>query len=200
MRRGRDNGQAMTKLSRRRIELDIGCGHDGQFALAIALENPDAQFIGIDINEHSFASAEAARHRLNIDNVQFVHGEAYTWLRDFVPDAAIDAFHLYFPTPYVGALRRTNLLGANLTRWLFARAFVRELRRAAAPGATLRVMTDSQPYFEHVRRVADAAGLAEIEWSDPLQNKPVDHFVGTGCEREMRRINRPISRVQYLFV
>lgn len=182
------------------MELDIGCGQGGQFALAAALENPDAHFIGIDINEHSFASAEAARHHRNIDNVQFVHGEAHAWLCEYVPDGAIDAFHLYFPTPYVGALRQTNVLGASLTRWLFSRSFVRELCRTAAPGAILRVATDSQPYFEHVRRVADAAGLAEIEWIDPIQNKPIDQFVGTGCEREMRRLERPIARVQYLIL
>lgn len=190
----------MTKTSRRKIELDVGCGLDGQFAIAAALENPDALVIGIDINEHAFASAEAARHRLAIDNVQFVHGEAHAWLRDYVPHAAIDSFHFYFPTPYVGALRRTNVLGANLTHWLFSIGFVRELRRTAAPAATLRVATDRYHYFEHVQRTAATTGLAEIEWSDPIQNKPFNQLVGTGCEREMRRLGRPIHRAQYLIL
>lgn len=196
---GRQRRLAKIRTARRRTELDIGCGHEGRFALAAALEHSDIRIIGIDINEHSFASAEAARRHLDIDNVEFVHGEARKWLCDHVPDHAIDAFHLYFPTPYTGPIRKHNVLGAEVKGWLFTVDFVRELQRVAVPGATLRVATDSRPYFENVRRVAAEIGLPEINWADPLKNKPLGELVGTGCERKMRHNERPINRVQYLF-
>ena len=178
-----------------RIEIDIGCGL-GSFTLAAALEFPHVSFIGIDLNEKSFEQCEENKRNLGIKNAHFFHAEALSYFERYVPDKSISAFHIYFPTPYVGPIRRTNVLGANLDGWLFGPRLLAELLRTSMHGAQLRFVTDHSPYFEYASRIVAVAGLTAQSWIDPIHRKPVDQLIGTGCERRQRNLNKQIKYLQ----
>ncbi len=74
--------------------LDLGCGF-GLFSMFMASCKPNARIIGLDIDSRRLAIAQAAAHKLAINNVSFLHQD----LRDWRPDEkmtgayALDIFH-----------------------------------------------------------------------------------------------------------
>ncbi len=72
----------------RKIELDIGSGR-GTFLRRIAQENPDTEFIGIDIDEHACAEAQSRCRAAGLTNVLICHAEALNFLRHDVPESRI---------------------------------------------------------------------------------------------------------------
>lgn len=178
-----------------RIEIDCGSGA-GEFTLAAARDFPETTFIGVDINRHWHTVAEAKRREGGLSNAHFIHAELMDYLTRYVPSASISGFHVYFPTPHMGPVVRTNPLAKNLRGWLVTPTFIEELRRTAVPGATLRFATDHRPYAAAVTQLIEAMGLTLLPWTEPLTSGPVDLLVGTGCEREMRRHGKDILFLQ----
>lgn len=186
----------VTHFQKRRVELDVGSGK-GAFALAVAAENPRTLVLGVDINQHCYGYAERQRRLLAIDNVRFIHSEALEFITVYVPDRSVSSTHVYFPTPYIGEIRKTNVLAEHLDRWLFSDKFVTQVRRISRSGASLRLVTDHQAYFVHAHKVAAHHGLIEADWVNPLLLKSFGEVVGTGCEKEMRKLGKPIYSVQW---
>ena len=180
-----------------RIEIDIGCGL-GTFTLALAGERPLALVIGIDVNEESFIKCENQKRSQGIKNAHFVHAEARDYIEQFVRDKSVSDYHLYFPTPWVGGIRNTNILAGDLNGWLFGPPLLAELLRTAAPGARLRLVTDHDSYFEYACKIVGLAGLGVQEWQDPIRRKPIGDLIGTGCERRQRSLGRSIRYLQCL--
>src|SRR5438874_145180 len=118
----------MPFVSDRRIELDIGCG-TGSFLRRVARENPSTEFVGIDIDEHACAKVQEHCQRTGIKNVLVCHSEALKFLREVVPESRVSAFHIYFPSPWVGEIREHNVLGADVIGRLVTAEFLREVAR-----------------------------------------------------------------------
>jgi len=86
--------------------LDIGCGW-GPLALALAMESPEAQVWGIDVNERALASARGNAENLGLPNVTMCHP-------DDVPHET--KFDLIWSNPPVRVGKKQ--LHDILTRWL----------------------------------------------------------------------------------
>jgi SAM-dependent methyltransferase len=69
--------------------LDIGCGV-GKFCLAAAQHTPNASYYGVEQRQNLIGYAEAAKNKLHLDNVTFIHGN-FTQL-DF---SKYDHFYFY---------------------------------------------------------------------------------------------------------
>ncbi len=179
-----------------RIELDIGSG-SGYFTLEAATRNPKALFVGLDINADLIEAADQKRKSAGLTNIIFQHAEAQTFLSTKLLPSSVDAFHIYFPTPYFGTLRRNNILAANIRSWLMSPPFLSEVQRTAKRRATLRLVTDHSRYFEYSAKLLALAGFTFTEWTSPInQDRSLDKLVGSGCERSMRSINREIKFLQ----
>ncbi len=185
----------MAEMLRRPIELDLGFGL-GTFALAAAAENLRSLILGVDINSDSLAKAEAKRQSLGLENVQFIHAEALQFLTQEVPDCCVSAVHIYFPTPYYGEIRKKNVLGDGIDHWLVSPALLRQLKRVAVSGASLRLVTDHPKYFRNAVQLADRFGMEEIPWVSPLRQQSFGIVVGTGCEIKTRKEGREIYKMQ----
>jgi len=164
----------------------------------MALENPLVRFIGIDINEVSHATSVARQRQNRCENVLFIHAEAAKYVSANVADESVSAFHIYFPTPYIGEIRDHNILGGSLKGRLVQKQFLLMLQRKARAGAVFRLITDVEPYFTFVASKAEDLGLAFQPWTSPLRREPLDGLVGSGCEREQLALNKKLWRLQCL--
>ena len=183
-------------LSRnRQIHLDIGCGL-GHFSIAAAKENASHTLIGLEINFNSFLICEDSRRRSNLKNVHFFHTEAYSFISTNVNSNSISFFHIYFPTPYIGQITDHNPIGNSISDRLFSPSFLTEVVRTALPGATLRLVTDHQPYFRHASHLIEEAGLRVQAWYPPIRSSKFSMLIGTGCERRQRRLGLSIQYLQ----
>lgn len=98
--------------------LDIGCGF-GLFSLYYALEHPEIEIFGVDLNARRIAMAREAAQRLGVTNVRYEVGDA----RTLVPDASLDGAYMmdivhHIPreavTPLLGRLHQSLKPGARL--------------------------------------------------------------------------------------
>lgn len=168
----------------RRIELDIGCGR-GSFLRSVALENPETEFIGIDIDEHACVAAQQRCRQAGLTNVLVCHSEALKFLRQDVPESRISAFHIYFPSPWVGEIQEHNALGADVAGRLVTTEFLKEVIRTATDGAIIRVVTDHHVYFRSVVRSLQRQGFVSMPWISPIKARQPDMLLATDWEAKV---------------
>jgi tRNA (guanine-N7-)-methyltransferase len=89
--------QAMeTKLP---IELEIGSGK-GLFLTNAARCNPEHFYIGLELAAKYAREAQAKLDRLKVQNAVFVASDATRVIATEVPEASVQAVHVYFPDPW----------------------------------------------------------------------------------------------------
>jgi len=80
------------------LEVEIGCGN-GHFLCEYASEKRGAILLGIDIKSRRCTKAREKAERRGYRNIVIVNANAERILRD-LPEASVDAFHVYFPDPW----------------------------------------------------------------------------------------------------
>lgn len=163
----------------RPVEIEIGCGK-GMFLAAAALERPDTNFLGIEI-ERKYALVTATRiARRSLSNARIACTDARWLLGERLPGASVAALHIYFPDPWwKNRHRKRKLMTLD-----FARVCVRVLQ----PGGRLHFVTDVADYFAATERML--AEIAELAAEEP---KPAGEVM-TNFERKYRLEGRPIYR------
>ena len=122
------------------LSLDIGC-HRGDFLVALATENPQGNFLGIERQAGRVESTRRKITRLALPNAWALEGNALEVLSQF-PSAAIAALHILFPDPW--PKRR------HAGRRLLQPPFIEECIRTLVPGGLLRIATDDIAYAENI--------------------------------------------------
>ena len=121
------------------LEVEIGSGK-GQFIHDAALAQPDHNFIGTEI-AHKYAAYCAARLiKEGISNAIMFSGDGLQLFREFLPENALAAVHVYFPDPWWKARHRK--------RRVMQMELVRACEKCLVPGGKLHFWTDVQEYFE----------------------------------------------------
>lgn len=86
----------------RPLHLDIGCAH-GQFLFSIAPQQPDWNFLGLEIREPLVEQALETRDALNLTNLHFIFCNANSSLRPLLmslPQGVLQRVSIYFPDPW----------------------------------------------------------------------------------------------------
>lgn len=130
------------------VLLEIGFGN-GEALLAMAAARPDADFIGIEVHRPGVGALLLRLDQAGLGNVRVVCDDAQAWLERHVPDASLDALHLYFPDPWPKARHHK--------RRLVQPAFAALVRRKLKPGGILHMATDWEDYARHMLEVMTAA-------------------------------------------
>lgn len=143
------------------LEIDFGC-HRGAFLVGMAQLHPGSNFLGIERQPERVAKCNSRTARLGLANALAVQGTGEQGLEP-LPDSCCAVFHLYFPDPW--PKRR------HAVRRVFQQGFLAEVRRILAPGGTLRLMTDNEPYFAEMRELT-RSGWAERDWEDGREAVP----------------------------
>ncbi len=128
--------------------LEIGFGN-GEALLAAAQNEPEKDFIGIEVHRPGVGRLLNALAEANIDNARLYHADAVEILNAEIAPASLAQVRIYFPDPW--HKKRHN------KRRLIQPEFVAMLAKHVAPGGLLHLATDWADYAEHMLAVLEAA-------------------------------------------
>jgi tRNA (guanine-N7-)-methyltransferase len=118
-----------------------------------------------------------------------VHGDGLRVFREVLPDASLQAIHVYFPDPWWKARHKK--------RRVMNSAFLVDAVRTLVPGGSLHFWTDVQEYFE----TALALIAAETKLIGPLEVPELapqhDLDYRTHFERRMRLHGEAVYRAEF---
>lgn len=135
------------------IRLDIGCGK-GNFLKDTALAEPDALFVGLDVEDICVLMSARHAKEAGVDNAVFFIGRAEDLPQIFAP-GELSTIYLNFCTPMPPA----KCADRRLT---YAERLV-EYRSLLDKGGRVLMKTDSQPFFDWSLGQFELAGY-RIEW------------------------------------
>jgi tRNA (guanine-N7-)-methyltransferase len=135
------------------VEIDLGCG-DGSFLTAMARENPEHNFLGIERLLGRARSVCRKIARLDLNNARVLRMESSYAVTHLLPAGSVTAFHLLFPDPW--PKRRHHRRRAFTDEFLFS------IHRALIAGGLFQVATDHTDYFQQIEKVIAEADIFAI--------------------------------------
>ena len=166
------------------VHVEIGIGR-ATFLLNQAKARPQLNFLGIEWANKYYRYSVDRIGRWNLTNVRIIRTDAARFLADFLPDASVDCFHIYFPDPWPKKRHHK--------RRFFNTANTDQLLRCLKPTGGLRIATDHAEYFEQIQNViADNADRLEQVDFLPTAGADTGEWVGSNFERKYLKENRPI--------
>ena len=90
------------------IEVEIGAGKGG-FLVEYCERHPEVPFLGVEWEpEIAWLAASRLSKRPHLAHARLLLGDAYYFFRDYLPEASVRAFHMYFPDPWPKKRQRKN--------------------------------------------------------------------------------------------
>jgi tRNA (guanine-N7-)-methyltransferase len=187
-----DTGQRLelAKLFGRnaRRVLDIGFG-DGEALVTNALNNPEVDYVGIEVHEPGVGHLLLLLEKTGATNVRLVARDAADVLPELIDDAAFDCVDLFFPDPWPKKRHHK--------RRLVQPPFVAEIARVLKQGGIFHVATDWADYARHTREVlAESRELVAVEAGDLCHNR-LALRPPTKFERRGRRLGHDVADLFY---
>ena len=147
------------------VRLDLGCGK-GAFSVEAARREPGVLFVAMDAEPICVAYAAQRVCESGVPNVVVVPGNGMR-VREFFSPAELSCIYLNFPTPFPRK-REAHKRMASMERLM-------DFRDVLAPGAEVRLRTDSQPLFDFMLTQVPLAGY-ELLWQsrDARADRPDD--------------------------
>lgn len=164
------------------LYIEIGSGK-GTFLVNQAKFQPEVNFIGIEWASRYYRFAVDRIGRWNLTNVRIIRTDAAFFVAEYVPDASVDCFHIYFPDPWPKKRHHK--------RRFFNETNASQLVRCLKSGGQIRVATDYEEYFQQIKNVLGARvdTLHEVDFL-PTAGAQLGEWVGTNFERKYLKENR----------
>lgn len=159
--------------------LEIGFGA-GEALLEFAGAHPQMDCIGIEVHRPGVGRLLLGAETASLRNLRVICHDAVEVLQQQLAPASIALVHIFFPDPWPKKRHHK--------RRLIQPPFVELLAQAIAPGGTLRLATDWEPYARHMREVIDASTAFTNVASDA-------GFVARSAERALTRFERRGQRL-----
>ena len=126
------------------VILEIGFGN-GESLAKTALENPEKDYIGIEVHKPGVGNLLAQLERQEIKNVRIFYHDAIEVLEKCIPEHSLSAVHLFFPDPW----HKRKHHKRRIVRSSFVKLIATKLTR----GGYFHAATDWQHYAEHMLKV-----------------------------------------------
>ncbi|MCC8375740.1 tRNA (guanosine(46)-N7)-methyltransferase TrmB [Photorhabdus sp. HUG-39] len=126
------------------IVLEIGFGM-GASLVTMASQNPEKNFLGIEVHVPGVGACLASAEDENIGNLRVMCHDAIEVLENMIPDNSLEMVQLFFPDPWHKA--RHN------KRRIVQPPFVELIKSKLKAGGVFHMATDWQPYAEHMLEV-----------------------------------------------
>ena len=94
------------------FHLDLGCAR-GKFLIELAMQNPELNFLGLEIREKLVEKALKDKETLEINNLNFIFCNANVSLEDWLaklPDGKLKRISIQFPDPWFKRRHRKRRL------------------------------------------------------------------------------------------
>ncbi len=148
--------------------LEIGFGNGESLVLAAA-EDPDSDFLGIEVHEPGVGHCMIYANNAAIKNLRIIAHDAIEVLQQQIQDSALIRVNLYFPDPWPKKRHQK--------RRIIQHDFLRIIARKLAVGGTLHIATDWQNYAEHIDEItADSAHFLLDERREHTGDQPLQRF------------------------
>lgn len=156
----------------RPLILEIGFGR-GAFLMHLADQNPDANIIGLEINNRCLVAAERAIRRRQLRNLIVIHSRAETALHHLFEPDSLQAIYINFPDPWFKK--------DHHHRRLMQRDTIDALVSRLQPGGRLYLATDILEYAEMSADLLEATpgldNLLPVRWSEtPLPGRVITKY------------------------
>jgi len=122
------------------IVFEVGCGN-GHFLVQKASENPDKNFIGIDIKPERVIKSIEKKIKLSLKNILFFVGEGEEFINRYFDDDSLTLVYLLFPDPWPKKRHHKK-------RLLLKEGFVNALSKKLKIDGGFIYVTDHQDYFD----------------------------------------------------
>ncbi len=132
--------------------LEIGFGN-GANLIQMAAQQPEADFLGVEVHRPGVGRALLDIERLALPNVRLSNHDAVEVIAEQLPEACLDEVLVLFPDPWHKKRHHRRRLRSE--------AFVALVARRLKPGGVLRAATDWEPYAIAMLEVL--GGCAQLE-------------------------------------
>lgn len=156
--------------------VEIGFGM-GASLLATAIQNPDKNYIGIEVHRAGLGSFAHDLHSHQLTNVRLVPSDAVEIFKTRFVDNSLAGVQIFFPDPWPKKRHHK--------RRLIQTEFIALLARKIRPGGFLHCATDWEEYAEHMLTVLSAEPALNNEQKDGgyaprPESRPVTKFERRG--------------------
>jgi tRNA (guanine-N7-)-methyltransferase len=167
-----DLGSVFGRDAPRMIEIGFGAG---EALLTFAQAHAEVDCVGIEVHRPGVGHLLLGAHAAGLKNLRVLYHDAVEVLQRQIEPGSISLAHIFFPDPWPKKRHHK--------RRLIQPAFVQLLARVLAPGGTLRLATDWEPYALHMRDVINASSAFENVVAD-------EGFIERASERPLTRFER----------
>ena len=130
------------------VIVEVGFGN-GESTWRMALEEPEKNFIGIEVHEPGVGQLLMALEEHAIENVRIVCGDAVPFLQNRITPGSLAGVRIYFADPWPKKRHHK--------RRIIQPEFVGQLARCISGGGILHMATDWQPYADHILEVMQSS-------------------------------------------
>ena len=126
------------------VELELGAG-DGSFLVQYASAHPQVNFFAVERLLGRVRKMDRKSHIAGCCNIRLLRVEASYLLNHLIPEASLQAIHLYFPDPWPKKKHHKNRLVND--------HFANACHRLLATAGCVYLRTDHGDYFEQMEEV-----------------------------------------------
>jgi len=119
------------------IQIEVGFG-SGRHLIHQAIENPDVQFVGLEIHTPSIEQLLKQLEIQEITNILVVNYDARLFM-EFIKSNKVGKIFVHFPVPW----------DKKPHRRIYSNEFINEALRVLKVNGTLELRTDSRKYFDY---------------------------------------------------
>ena len=127
--------------------LEVGFGM-GETTARIAADNPQNDYLGIEVHSPGVGSLLRRVAELGLTNVRVIQHDAVEVIERMIPAASLDGAHVFFPDPWPKKRHHKR----RLVQPPFAALLASRLK----PGAYLHIATDWKDYAQQMLEVLSA--------------------------------------------
>ena len=160
-------------LNKNDITLEVGFGN-GDSLLEMAIQQPDQNFLGIEVYEAGVGRLINEASKNNLSNLKIIKEDAVEILTNNISDNSLSCFQLFFPDPWHKKKHHK--------RRIVQTSFLDRLSKKLKNDGIAHIATDWENYAEHI--------MDTLESHPHFKNCAGDHIYS------VRPKNRPLTKFE----